>query len=165
MLQHKNIPNLVEGNACVDSTTTIHDKTNSMDEFQNHEIFSAITSHSDNSYGVENIISHKVVECSSRFYKDEEAKSLDSSDENYVMRKHHMKKMMKLVTQVEMRTMIMHTHLHISDENWEEESNDESEYSCESKGMSSCSETKNEVSSLYCINQLEVENIGEEFST
>ena len=60
LLQHRNIPNIVEGNTYVDSATTIDDKFNPLCEFQNYELLSVVTSPSDNSYSVENIIIHKV---------------------------------------------------------------------------------------------------------
>ena len=85
LLQHRNIPNIVEGNTYVDSATTIDDKFNPLCEFQNYELVSIVTSPSDNSYSVENIIIHKVAKCQSQFYKDKEAESYDSSDENKVV--------------------------------------------------------------------------------
>ena len=84
MLQKINIPNIVERNACVDSTTTIDDKANSLDEYQNYEIVSEITTLSDTFHCVRNGITHKFVEYLSKLYKDEEVETYISSKWNKI---------------------------------------------------------------------------------
>lgn len=82
-----------------------------------------------NSYCIKNVITYKVVEYSSQFYKDEEAESYDSSNENKVSNLvcheeelHEnesismylipmMKKRLNIPIQVKVRTMIAYVHL------------------------------------------------------
>lgn len=119
---------------------------------------------------VENVINHEVEGHVSQ-YEDEEAKSYVSSDEGKVVDPVYYEeasygeddKSGYLSQEDDSDDTCPSSYE--SDANWEEERNENSEYSYASKDMSSCSKSENEVPSQNCTNHLEVETCKEDLST
>ena len=142
MLWRKNDSILAELNAYVGNIIAAEDKVSSFDELYMQDLNSVIHSPIGDFLYVENITNHEEERCSSQ-YEDEEARSDVSSDEGEVPDPLYYEEAScedndeSCFSSQEENSASTCLSSCESDANWEEESNDGSEYSYEGNGMNS----------------------------
>lgn len=161
-------PVLVEYSTHVCDSITTYDRVSSLDKFYMQDINSIIHSPNDLHY-VENIMNHEIERYSSQ-YEDKEAESYASSNEGEVSNLMYYEEAScedneeSCYSSQEEDSDRTWSSSCESDANWEEESNDGSEYSYERKGMSSFSKPKSEVPFQSYTSQVDAESCEDDLS-